>query len=105
MKITHNKVGQNLNLSDSSKAGNAKASGDVGKSDKIDLFDRASKATDVQVSTRAQDMKKMHDIASSAPSVNSEKVARIQKLIDEGKYNVSGKDIADKMVDEELSYS
>lgn len=108
MKITHNKVGQNLNLTDSTKAGtagSAKAAGDLGKADKIDLFDRASKATDVQVSSRAQDMKRMHDLASAAPDVNSEKVSRIQKLIDEGKYNVSGKDIADKMVDEELSYT
>ncbi len=59
-------------------------------------------AARVDLSPRAQDMKKIKDIAMSAPAVNSEKVARLQKLIDEGKYKVDSGTIADRMVDEHL---
>lgn len=108
MKITHNKVGQNLNIQDSGKtdrtdkADKAKAGG----ADKASLLARTDLgATKVDVSERAQQMKKAKEIAQATPDINEEKVARLQKLIDEGKYKVSAKDIADKMVDEEAAWS
>lgn len=108
MKITHNKVGQNLDTRNSAAAektdaakqtrssGNAKAS----VLDSTDLG-----ATKVDVSERAQQMKKAKEIATSAPDINEDKVSRLQKLIDEGKYKVGAKDIADRMVDDELNYN
>lgn len=59
-------------------------------------------AARVELSQRAQDMKKIKEIAMQAPEVDAEKVAKFQKLIDEGKYKVDTKDVADKMVDEFL---
>ena len=107
MKITHNKVGQNLNTSDTGKtdkADKAKAGG-AQKGNAAALQNGDLGATKVDLSPRAQEMKKIKEAALAAPDVNEEKVARLQKLIDDGKYNVSSKDIADKMVDEELAWS
>lgn len=86
---------------------------ETAKVDKVDLKgtkkniggvsaeDRAS-AAKVDLSQRAQDMKKIKDIAMATPEVNADKVAKFQKLIDEGKYKVDAKAVADKMVDEHL---
>jgi len=107
MKITHNKVGQNLNTNDTGKADKtekAKPSGG-GKGNAADVLGADLGATKVDLSPRAQEMKKIKEAALAAPDVNEEKVSRLQKLIDDGKYKVSAKDIADKMVDEELSWS
>ncbi|PIS11705.1 MAG: flagellar biosynthesis anti-sigma factor FlgM [Bdellovibrio sp. CG10_big_fil_rev_8_21_14_0_10_47_8] len=109
MKITHNKVGQNLNLKDSGKAEKTEISDKLkisGKeTGKASLFDSDLGAAKVDLSDRAQDMKRAQEVAAASPDVDEAKVARLQKMIDEGKYNVSSKDIADKMVDEELMWS
>jgi negative regulator of flagellin synthesis FlgM len=108
MKITHNKVGQNLNTNDLGKADKtdkAKAGGGAGKGNAAALQDSDLGATKVDLSERAQDLKKIKEAALAAPDINEEKVARLQKLIDEGKYSVSAKDVADKMVDEELNWN
>lgn len=62
-------------------------------------------AAKVDLSQRAQDMKKIKDIAMSTPEVNADRVAHFQKLIDEGKYKVDAKAVADKMVDEQLLFT
>jgi negative regulator of flagellin synthesis FlgM len=109
MKITHNKVGQNLNTKDtgktdkSDKAGAAALGGQKGNSAALSEADLG--ATKVDLSPRAQDMKKIKEAAMAAPEIREDKVAALQKMVDEGKYKVSAKDIADKMVDEELQWS
>ena len=55
----------------------------------------------VNVSSKAQDLQKAKQIASEQ-SVDEAKVSRLQKLIDEGKYNVNASAVADKIVDEHL---
>ena len=111
MKITHNKVGTNLNTREAGAAdkstGNSKVGGAAENNSKAaaELMKTDLGATRVDLSNRAQDMKKAKEIAMSTPDVNEAKVARLQKLVDDGKYNVSAKDIADKMVDEELAWS
>jgi len=107
MKITHNKVGQNINLSDSGRADkvnnpkgapaealggavNAKSSGD---------------ASTVSLSARSQDIMKAKELAMAAPDVREDRVAELQKMIDSGKYKVDSRDIADKMVDEEAQWA
>ncbi len=109
MKITHNKVGQNLNTKDTGKADKtdkAKGAGDgAGAGKAAALMDSDLGATKVDLSPRAQEMKKAKEVAMAAPDVDEAKVARLQKMIDEGKYNVAAKDIADKMVDDELAWS
>jgi negative regulator of flagellin synthesis FlgM len=106
MKITHNKVGQNLNLTDSTKADKAdgiknKATGAI---DKVDVLSSSSlgESTRVEVSPRAQEAKRIKELAMAAPDVDEAKVEKFRKLIDEGKYNIDAKAIADKMVDEHL---
>lgn len=54
----------------------------------------------VNVSERAQDVKKASDIARNAPDIDEAKVAKYQSLIDSGKYTIDSKKVADKMVDE-----
>lgn len=108
MKITHNKVGQNLNLTDSSKSDRAdgvKNKG-AGATDKAEVLSSTSlgESSRVDLSPRAQEAKRIKELATSAPDVDEAKVAKFRKLIDEGKYNVDAKAIADKMVDEHLDF-
>lgn len=105
MKITHNKVGQNLNLSDSARTERADKGKPKGEINKPEASSIDFGATKVDLSPRAQELKKAKEIAQQTPDINEEKVARLQKLIDEGKYKVEAKDIADKMVDEQLMWS
>lgn len=59
-------------------------------------------AAKVDLSQRAQDMKRIKELAMATPEVNADKVAKFQKLIDEGKYKIDADAIADRMVDEHL---
>lgn len=108
MKITHNKVGQNLNATDTQteKASGAAKSGDVKKSSDSSQNSAAgtasSEATKVQLSPRVQDIKKIKELAKNAPDVDNDKVAKFKQMIAEGKYKVDAKAVADKMVDEHL---
>ena len=60
-------------------------------------------SSQVNVSTRAQSMQKAKEIASNQ-SVDEAKVARLQKMIDEGKYKVDAQSVADKMVDAHMAF-
>lgn len=108
MKITHNKVGQNLNLTDSAKSDRAdgvknKAAGLTNKADAL-TSSTLGESSRVELSPRAQEAKRIKELAMSAPDVDEAKVAKFRKLIDEGKYNIDAKAIADKMVDEHLEF-
>lgn len=111
MKITHNKVGQNLNLIDTkskmNKTENANSVGDVKtpgmSSGNLSELGK-TESSKVEFSSRAQDVKKAREIAMNTPDVDEAKVARLQKLIDEKKYQVDASSIADRMVDEQLKW-
>lgn len=109
MKITHNKVGQNINTSDtkSEKASDVKKTSDAKANSKASETNAASQpgsqATKVELSSRVQDIKKIKSIANSTPDVNPEKVAKFKQMIAEGKYKVDAKAVADKMVEEHLA--
>ncbi|MEQ1877041.1 MAG: flagellar biosynthesis anti-sigma factor FlgM [Bdellovibrionia bacterium] len=76
---------------------NLKGEGTVSK-------EKLSDSAKVDLSTRAQDIKKAKDIASRGlDTVDDAKVAKFQALIDSGKYKVDAKRVADKLVDEQLS--
>lgn len=106
MKVTNNKIGATpskvdslkTGKTDSAKIGNvdAKATGGLKNSEAI------KSSANVNVSERAQMMQKAKDIAS-ADTIDEAKVARLQKLIDEGKYKIDADKIADRLVDEHLS--
>ncbi|AGH94789.1 flagellar biosynthesis anti-sigma factor FlgM [Pseudobdellovibrio exovorus] len=106
MKITHNKVGQNLNLtdakanktSDASKTGAAQSA----QTNSSSSASAGAQASKVELSPRVQDIKRIKELAASAPDVNAEKVEHFKRLIAEGKYKVDAKAVADRMVEEHL---
>lgn len=111
MKITHNKVGQNLNLSDlskteasktesakASKTGNANAANPV----KEILQNKSAEAVKVDLSSQAKDIRQAKELAMGSPDIDFAKVEKFQKLIDEGKYKVDSKAVADRMVEDSL---
>lgn len=105
MKITHNKVGQNLNLVDgvkTDKAQNTKAPKEIGKPS-VGALSNNTEAVKVDVSDRALEAKRIKEIAMATPDVDEAKVAKFRKMIDEGTYKIDAKAIADKMVDEQLA--
>lgn len=108
MKITHNKVGQNLNLRDSGKT--EKSDGAKGATGTTSTGSSAIgelaglEASKVDISGRAQDIRKAKDIANATPDIDEAKVARLQKLIDDGNYKIDAGAIADKMISEQGSW-
>ncbi len=120
MKITHNKIGRNLNLVDTNKsdikggksshgASSSKGVERAGAAGLDKLADLGVGAEDsvgstrVDVSQRGLDAKRIKDLAMAVPDVDEMKVAKYQKLIDEGKYEVDSRAVADRMVDEHLT--
>ncbi len=116
MKITHNKIGQNLNLTDSSKSEKSK------QNSPLDALQNNSKASDaskikdlsessdnnaakMDFSSRAQDIRQAKELAMGAPDIDQAKVDKFRKLIDEGKYKVDARAVADRMVDDSLMFS
>lgn len=73
-----------------------------GKADKASNADALGGSSKVNVSPEAQAFQKAKAIASK-DTVDEAKVARIQKLIDEGKYKVDSAAVADRLVDEHLA--
>lgn len=109
MKITHNKIGQNLNLVDGAKtdkADSAKAKSGVSIDTKAEALSKSglasSDSTRIELSPKAQEAKRIKELAKAAPDVDMEKVEKFRKLIDEGKYKVDSKAVADRMIDQEL---
>lgn len=105
MKITHNKVGQNLNLVDGlkqDKLDGAKAAKDALATPAGITASGGMQATQVQVSDRAQEAKRIQELAKSAPDIDMEKVQKFRDLVDSGKYKVDARAVADRMVDEYL---
>lgn len=105
MKITHNKVGQNINLTDAGKTEKASdkiKAAEIKSQQAVGIKPEATESSKVELSTRAKDIQKIKDLASSSPEVDQAKVDKFQKLIDSGKYKVDSKAIADKLVDEHL---
>ena len=73
------------------------------KSGKASSTESPKGSARVDVSDRAQQMQKAKSIASDN-GIDEAKVARLQKLIDEGKYKVDADAVADRMVDTALLF-
>ena len=110
MKITHNKVGQNINTTDSksektattASAAGVKKNTKTSESTSVSAAQAGSQATKVELSPRVQDIKKIKEIAKNTPDVDANKVDKFKQMIAEGKYKVDAKAVAEKMVDEAL---
>ena len=103
MKITHNKVGQNINLTDAGKtekASDKSKISDIKNQQISNVRPDSTESSKVELSSRAKDIQTIKNLATNAPDVDQAKVDKFQKLIDSGKYKVDAKTLASKMVDE-----
>ncbi len=98
MKVSNNKVGLATGKLDGAKGAKAEGPQGLKKDIKAGTMKEGAK---VDLSERAQMMQKAKDIASET-SVDEAKVARLQKMIDEGNYSVDADKIADRLVDEHM---
>lgn len=104
MKITHNKIGQKLDLTDLGKADKVSDQKSL-KGTSVKPTENAEdiiSASRVEVSPQAQQAKKIKELALAAPDVDAEKVARFRNLIDSGQYKVDANAVADRMVDDHM---
>jgi len=56
----------------------------------------------VELSRKASDINRIRDIVRKTPDIRGERVALLREKIASGNYNVSGQEIADKMLREHL---
>ena len=102
MKISNTKIGPSTPQLDTAKTG--KADGAAAKNKAAVQAEQRAEikgSTNVNVSPRAQQMQRAKDIAS-VDTIDEAKVARLQKMIDEGSYQVDAESIADRLVDEHM---
>ena len=84
-----------------SKLGRAEGADRKSVKSSLSLDDFAGSAK-VDLSDRARDVKRAKSLATPDDSIDEAKVARLQKLIDEGKYKVDADAIADRLLDEQM---
>lgn len=105
MKVTNtgiNNLNQAIGNKDSQKTGKAEGADSSLETVSVGRDSASVKGSDrLELSERAQRMSKAREIASEQ-TVDEAKVARLQKMIDEGKYNVDASAIADRLVDQHL---
>ncbi len=98
-KVLQDKTLQGLNTAQTAE---------VGKNSKVqknkEAATQAAKdaSAKIELSPRAQEMKKVKELALAAPDVDEAKVKKFQDLIDKGLYKVDSKSVADRMVDDSL---
>lgn len=105
MKVDPKRVSNAATTSTNATGDAAKISRTGGATGKKELGDIAvsQDVAKVDISKKAQMANKIRELATpNLDSVNEERVAHFQKLIDEGKYKTDSKAIADKLVDEHL---
>ena len=72
----------------------------MNKTRKAESVAKANKGNDtVEISNAAKTFQVARTAVTSASDVRADKVAKLKAAIEEGKYSVSGKDIADKLVE------
>lgn len=102
MKVSGNPINASLQNIDGAKSSRTEAK----KNDANSISSAATALGDtakVAISDRAQAMQRAKEIAGE-DSVDEAKVAKLQKLIDEGKYSVNASAVADRLVDQHLMF-
>ncbi|MES2770319.1 MAG: flagellar biosynthesis anti-sigma factor FlgM [Bdellovibrionota bacterium] len=101
-KVLQDKTIQGLNTAQTSEVGkNSKAE----KNKEVTSQEQRDASAKVDLSPRAQEMKKIKQLATSSPDVDEAKVKKFQELIDKGLYKVDSKKVADKMIEDSLTSS
>lgn len=100
MKVNNNGISNSLHKIGNHKTDRLEDLADS-KSSSVSKGENLEESAKINLSDRAQAMSKANEIASEQ-TVDEAKVARLQKMIDEGRYNVDASAIADQLVDEHL---
>lgn len=104
MKITNSNANQNLAGIDATKSRTVEKNG-AQKSDSLaDSKEVNLQPSKVNLSERAQMMQKAKEIAMNAPDENEARILELQRMIDEGTYQVDAGDVADKLLNEHLMF-
>jgi flagellar biosynthesis anti-sigma factor FlgM len=105
MKVSNNKIGGTHAGLGTDRAGKSEGASALSKEVKAGGPSKANlkDSSSVHVSERAQMMQKAKDIASQPMTVDEAKVARLQKMIDEGTYKTDAAAIADRLVDAHMA--
>lgn len=102
MKVDPKRVGNTTTNATGDAAKISRTGATKGKKELGDIASNNDVAK-VDISKKAQMANKIRELATpDLQSVNEERVAKFQKLIDEGKYKTDANAIADKLVDEHL---
>ncbi len=105
MKVDNSKIRDSIGSLDSAKSSKVGTTG-LNKKDgkgKVSGENVGGDYARVDISKRAQDTLKVKELATpDMNSVDEAKVAHFQKLIDDGKYSIDTKELADKIVSEHL---
>ncbi|MCS6837631.1 MAG: flagellar biosynthesis anti-sigma factor FlgM [Bdellovibrionaceae bacterium] len=101
MKITHNKIGKNLNITDTTNIQSAQKS-KAPKSSDIATQSKKETPGSFQISSQGRLFSQAKEVAEKTPEINREKVERLKQLYRDGKYQVDSEVLADKMLKEEL---
>jgi negative regulator of flagellin synthesis FlgM len=98
-KILQEKTVANANAAETKEVG--KNSG-LAKNKEVITQSAKDQSAKIDLSPRAQEMKRAKEAAMASPDVDHEKVKKFQNLIDKGLYKVDAGKVADKMVDDSL---
>lgn len=103
-------VANNIQSTQTSEADKAKS---TARAEKLKAMKEAGKSPNAgaisdsakpEISEKAKEFSKALSVASSAPDVREDKIAELKKRINEGRYEVDSKKVADKLVDDHLAF-
>ncbi len=96
---------QNSESSSTKKSDKAKAyEGKSSESSAANSSASNSESAKTDISSKARDMAKAKQLAADAPDVRDAKIAALKEKIQNKSYHVSADAIADKLVDDHLSF-
>ena len=103
MKISGKGNGPNsASIANSGKAAGIEGMLDTKSTDKAGKTAASSSgSSSTEISARGQDMLRAKELATPNNDVDDAKVARLQKMIDEGSYKMDAGAIADRLLDEQ----
>jgi negative regulator of flagellin synthesis FlgM len=106
MKVTNNKLGHATptKIESGKMTKSEGARGLLSNNDVTSAKGGPDSSSSINLSDRAQTMKKLKELASTPPTVDETRVAQFQKMIDEGRYKVDADAVADRLVDEHLTF-
>ena len=106
MKVTGNTTDQTSSIQGghvhSAKSGKASKAESSGESQSTSSAS-SSDAAKPEISAKGRELAQAKEIASGAPDIREEKIAKLKEMVSSGKYKVDSHAIADRMVDEHLS--